>query len=363
VDTTTLSVRQTAAAGSRTGPVDTRLDTYQRPDTAASAKSRHWGLRHFWVLVHRYAGLYMAFFLTVAGVTGSLLAFYSEIETWLNAPLHKVEPSDPPLDLYRLIERAQQLAPQGQLTSVPLTRESDEAFKPFFQPRIDPAMGEPFALEFDQLFLNPYTGERLGSRTWGEVSLARVHLMPFVYRLHYELALPNGIGLWLFGIAAIIWTLDCFVGLYLTFPRGRPFWKKWTPAWKVKTSGGPYRVNFDLHRAGGFRCPERRTQGGEPPDWPVHGQYPHHLAGATTHGEGLRFADADLRVRDGTGRGDALGDRHRHLAAEAPVIEASRGSFESAIAGGRFKPVIAKIDRHKAAAMDGSTTLGGERNE
>jgi uncharacterized iron-regulated membrane protein len=34
----------------------------------------------FWVLVHRYAELGMAFFLVVAGLTGSVLALYHELE-------------------------------------------------------------------------------------------------------------------------------------------------------------------------------------------------------------------------------------------------------------------------------------------
>ena len=35
--------------------------------------------RHFWVLIQRYAGLYMAFFLRVAGVTDSNMAFDMEL--------------------------------------------------------------------------------------------------------------------------------------------------------------------------------------------------------------------------------------------------------------------------------------------
>jgi uncharacterized iron-regulated membrane protein len=54
------------------------------------------------------------------------------------------------------------------------------------------------------------------------------------------------------GIVALLWTIDCFVGFYLTLPRGRPFWNKWTPAWGVKTGAGAYRINHDLHRAVGL---------------------------------------------------------------------------------------------------------------
>lgn len=37
-------------------------------------------LRSFWVLAHRYAGLAMTVFLVIVGLTGSLLAFYAELE-------------------------------------------------------------------------------------------------------------------------------------------------------------------------------------------------------------------------------------------------------------------------------------------
>lgn len=45
--------------------------------------------------------------------------------------------------------------------------------------------------------------------------------------------------------------MDCFVALWLTLPRGKPFWKKWSTAWRIK-GGHAYRLNFDLHRAGGL---------------------------------------------------------------------------------------------------------------
>ncbi|MCC7136747.1 MAG: PepSY domain-containing protein, partial [Nitrosomonas sp.] len=40
--------------------------------------------RTFWVYLHRWAGLAMAIFLIVVGFTGSLLAFYPELERMLN---------------------------------------------------------------------------------------------------------------------------------------------------------------------------------------------------------------------------------------------------------------------------------------
>ena len=55
------------------------------------------------------------------------------------------------------------------------------------------------------------------------------------------------------GIVALVWTLDCFVGFYLTLPRGQGgFWKRWKYAWQVKWRASGFRINFDLHRAGGL---------------------------------------------------------------------------------------------------------------
>ena len=87
--------------------------------------------RHFWVLVHRYAGLYMAFFLLVAGLTGSIMAFEMEIQNWLNPPVKVVPQAGPRLDALTLRERALALAPQGRFNRVEFASKPDEAYKVF----------------------------------------------------------------------------------------------------------------------------------------------------------------------------------------------------------------------------------------
>lgn len=44
--------------------------------------------RHFWVLLHRWTSLVMAAFLIIVAVTGSLLAFYPELERLINPQLY-----------------------------------------------------------------------------------------------------------------------------------------------------------------------------------------------------------------------------------------------------------------------------------
>lgn len=70
-------------------------------------------------------------------------------------------------------------------------------------------------------------------------------------------------GTWAFGIAALIWAADCFIGFYLTLPMRRRrvahnltsranWWSRWQPAWRIRAGARGHKLNFDLHRAGGL---------------------------------------------------------------------------------------------------------------
>ncbi|NOV31669.1 PepSY domain-containing protein [Methylomonas sp. ZR1] len=217
-------------------------------------------IRPFWVVVHRYAGLAMTVFLIIVGLTGSLLAFYSELEQLISPQLFAPASASPRLSPPLLKAKAEQLVPQASVVAIWLEHDAANVD---LEPLSNPANGKPYELGFTQLILNPYTGEELGRRTWGAISEGWINLMPFVYKLHYALALDE-IGGWILGVTALVWTLDCFVGFYLTLPvakrhtspaaHGKPrsFWQRWAPAWKIKARGSRFRINFDLHRAGGL---------------------------------------------------------------------------------------------------------------
>lgn len=227
-------------------------------------------IRPFWVIFHRYVGLAMTVFLIIIGSTGSLLAFYNELEHLLNPQFSAPASKLPRLSPSVLQAQAERMVPQGKINSIWLEHD---AVQLDVMPRVDPITGKAYSLNFNQLILNPYTGEELGRRTWGAISEGWVNLMPFVYKLHFSLALDE-MGGWILGITALVWTLDCFVGFYLTLPAAkkssdplakregnssggytmsrRSFWQRWRPAWLIKWRGSNYRINFDLHRAGGL---------------------------------------------------------------------------------------------------------------
>jgi uncharacterized iron-regulated membrane protein len=208
--------------------------------------------RDFWNRMHRYAGLAMAIFLAMAGLTGSIIAFEHELDAWLNPALFHTQNREVALSPSELVARAERRDPRLRVAYVPPEPRPGESARLFVAPRLDPATGKPFTLDFDELFADAVTGESLGTRRWGACCLERKHLIPFLYRMHHTLHLPGRAGIWLMGIVAIIWVFDCFVGGYLTFPRARPFFARWKPAWQIKRGAGAYRVNLDLHRAGGL---------------------------------------------------------------------------------------------------------------
>lgn len=216
--------------------------------------------RAFWVRVHRWAGLAMAGFLVIVGLTGSVLAFREELDVWLNPELTTIAPRDGPmLDPLVLRERAAALYPDAEIDAAPLRIEAGRSF----EIRVHRRAPEGGALT-TFVSLDPYTGERLGARDWGEVSLARKDILFFLYRLHYTLALPASMGRlgnYLLGVTALVWTIDCFVSAYLTLPQQRrekrvasvkSWWSRWKPAWLIKFGAGAYRINFDIHRAFGL---------------------------------------------------------------------------------------------------------------
>lgn len=221
--------------------------------------------------LHRWAGLLTAAFLFFSGVTGAVISWDHEIDETLNAKFFDVSSAGPAIPSVDLVRQIEQRDPRARVIFFPMTPEPGHSLAFFVQPRIDPTTGKRYTLDYNQIFLDPNTGAELGRRYWGAVwPVTSENFVSFLYKLHYTMHIPEfwGSDRWgarLLGIIAIIWTIDCFVGFYLTLPArkllragqapavkrelGKGFWGRWAPAWKIKTSGSAYRINFDIHRA------------------------------------------------------------------------------------------------------------------
>ena len=213
-------------------------------------------IKRYFIWQHRWAGLLMTGFLFVAGLTGTILAFDREIDEWLIPEMTHVPVQDKPqLDPFALRDRALAILPHAFFNVVPMNTAPGDVVFFFPDPRLNPATGKPFDLDCTGLYLNPYTGEENARRTSQDghpFLFTRKNFVFDVYTLHSSLC-AGRTGYLLFGIVALIWTVDCFVGFYLTLPASRgPFWKRWGLAWWLKWRAKAFRINFDLHRAAGL---------------------------------------------------------------------------------------------------------------
>ena len=232
-------------------------------------------VRAFWTLIHRYAGLLIAGFLFISGVTGAIISWDHELDDLLNPHLMEAHTAGPAQSSLALVQQVEARYPRTRVSFVPLHAEPGESLALGISGRVDPATKKLVEPGFNQVFIDPVSGAELGKREWGAVwPITKETFVSFLYRFHYTLHLPEmwGIdrwGLWLMGGIAMVWVLDSFVGFYLTLPvrrrnaarpsddiggdkpapAGKTWWQRWQPAWKVRWSGGGNKLNFDLHRA------------------------------------------------------------------------------------------------------------------
>jgi uncharacterized iron-regulated membrane protein len=216
-------------------------------------------LRPAFVRLHRWVGLTLTLLLVVIGLTGAIIAWFKPLDEAVNPDLHFVQPSGERLSTLELRERLEAGDPRTHFYYIHFPDKANESFSAYTEGKIDPTTGAPFDIAYDEVFANPYTGERLGERLWGNFSFDREDLISQIYFLHYSLVLPEQLGEGFMGWVAFIWAIDCFVGLYLTLPllrrrdtgdaAGDGFLGRWSKSWKIKARAGPHRRVFDIHRA------------------------------------------------------------------------------------------------------------------
>lgn len=212
---------------------------------------RLWVGRTFLVLMHRWVGLFLAVFLFISGLTGAIISWDHELDEWLNPQLFEARGHGTPLPPLMVADKMEVADPRLLITWVPLAVESGHNVGLGVHPRLDPVSGKPFELAFNQIALDPVNGEIRGQRMWGEISLSRENLLPFLYKLHYSMYIPDGFGIefgiLFMGILAIVWALDCFIALWISFPKASAWRKSFIFRWRQ----GGSKLNFDLHRSSG----------------------------------------------------------------------------------------------------------------
>ena len=141
--------------------------------------------------LHRWVGLGLASFLFMSGLTGAIISWDHELDGWLNPELVTATAQGTPKTPLELVAIAEAHDPQIWATYFSLQIEEGHAYEIYVFPEVDPATGEIYDLAYNQIFMDPVSGEILGKRLWGEPALTRANFMPFLYRLHYSLHLDH----------------------------------------------------------------------------------------------------------------------------------------------------------------------------
>lgn len=199
-----------------------------------------------WLFLHRWFGILMAVFLFLAAVSGSLLTMRESLDRWVNGDLIVYQgAASERLETVEAVSRFEAQAPHVQVVEFPLNPHADETIPV----KVIPAPGAP-ALDHDEVFLDPASGDIVGTRST-EPGLSGRQIVPLILGFHENFLLGDTGRIFL-GFIALGWLLTSLVGLYLTFPRRGPFFKKWLSAWTYNPKRSFARQMLDIHQASGL---------------------------------------------------------------------------------------------------------------
>ncbi|QPJ62819.1 MAG: PepSY domain-containing protein [Candidatus Nitronauta litoralis] len=188
---------------------------------------------------HLSLALALGVLFSLQGVSGSLITFYREFDQFLNPHVVIQNPGGERKSIQELFEVVRSAHPTrtGPWKLV-LPEEPDQPFRADYQ---KPKEKEGKFWAPLMISVNPYTGEIIDTRFWGDT------LMTWVYDVHAELQMDK-FGWDLVGYLALGWLVSFGTGLYLGSPRGfrfpRQLWFKKNPS--------NSRLLYDGHRLVGL---------------------------------------------------------------------------------------------------------------
>jgi uncharacterized iron-regulated membrane protein len=221
------------------------FSTASAPQRLANRKRR----RKFWLQCHLWLGLSIGGVLAIAGLTGSVLVFWHEIDAWLNPALRTVASQPPPAQTYRpleeIVDAARAAFPPG----------SEPGLAEFGQNGADSTVmffgrdmrKSPTQTHVYNVFVNPFTAKVQGVRVFYDAGNPFGHtLMGFVFKLHYSLLMKDSARKVLGWICALL-LISVLTGLIVWWP----LTGQWYKAFTLKRHASPERFVFDLHKTAG----------------------------------------------------------------------------------------------------------------
>ncbi|MDS3862281.1 PepSY-associated TM helix domain-containing protein [Thermosynechococcaceae cyanobacterium BACA0444] len=191
-------------------------------------------IRHFFFYIHSTLGLVVGILLCIAGVTGSILVFWHEIDVAiLTQHFGSLIPTNTPISLTKIQQNLEALATSKNFHLDGIAPSS--SLTQFYQAWLEDDMDHHW-----QAWINQYTGEILGIREWETSWVGRI------YDLHYKLS-AGDTGTIIMGIVALLTVFIAITGIVLW-----PGWRKLIAGFRIKWQSHIRRRNFDVHKVAGI---------------------------------------------------------------------------------------------------------------
>jgi uncharacterized iron-regulated membrane protein len=180
------------------------------------------------IFIHRYVGLILGLWLFAVGLTGSILAYYREIDVFLNPDLFAAKDSPQHPDLDAMLARVRAAYPDRFVLYLDRYALSGNETYPFILsaplPRTDKGLDLSSIGNYDtasalDVFVDPRTTEIVGQRShWTVINLMR--------DFHRELFLPGAGGRKVLGAVALTLFISTVVGGFLWWRDARKHTKR-----------------------------------------------------------------------------------------------------------------------------------------
>jgi uncharacterized iron-regulated membrane protein len=223
----------------------------KRPDAKRNRLTKLKARRKRWLDVHLWLGLALGLFLSIFGITGSILVFHAEINELLNPNLLVVKVPEANLvykPLAEIFQTGQGAMPKNAAhTFANYPRNTEAAFKLHFS--LPLAGKQEGVTESWEVYVNPYTAHVIGKRLMSSSdSPFPKTFIGFIFELHYALFLGEDPGYLIVGIMGALLIISMLTGLIVWWP----LTGKWRQAVTIKFKASTERLNFDLHKTFGF---------------------------------------------------------------------------------------------------------------
>jgi len=204
--------------------------------------------RKYWLNVHLWLGLLFGFFLSIFGITGSILVFYEEINALINPDVMTVSALPEAESAFRPFEEiftiaTTSLSTQAKVTFIHYPSDASSAYTVGYTlPNTDNKV------DVWQLHIDPYHSQILGQRLIKKAdAIFPSAVMPFIFQLHFAL-LAGETGGVIVGIMAVLLLFSILTGLIVWWP----LTDNWRRALRIKPRASIERFNHDLHQTSGI---------------------------------------------------------------------------------------------------------------